>query len=80
MEVVGQNGKKKRSESGGPTTNCQYQSDFYGNFQPDNFTYDVAVSFIVDSMPFPSQPWFVTRYDFGISDVELQVVKVSLTG
>ena len=68
------------SESTGPTTHCRYQSDVYGNFQPDNFTYDVASSFLVDTALFPSQPWFITQYDFGMTGVSLEVVKVSITG
>ena len=78
--IRGGNGELKSSGSSGPTTHCQYQIDVYGKFQPVSFTFDVTTTFIVDTSLFPTQPWFVNQYDFGITDVSLDVVKVSVTG
>ena len=79
-EAVGPNLEKKRSGSSGPTNECQYETDFYGNYVPTHLQYDVFASFHINTAAFPQQPSYIDSFGFGITDVEISVTHKSVAG
>ena len=72
--IIGQNGEVKMSKITGPTTACQYQSDFYGNFQPVQHYLKALASFIVYTSKFPPKAGYIESYNFGITDFTVHSV------
>ena len=79
-ETEGANLEKTRSESNGPTTECQYQADFYGNYIPVTFHYELLAFFRVDASLFPTIPYYIHSQGFGVTDVAVQTVLQSMSG
>lgn len=78
--AFGPNGEKKASKSVGLTTECQYQSDFYGNFMPTSFQFDLMTSFSVDASLFPKRPKYIDTENFGISDAQIELILQTVNG
>ena len=76
----GPNLELRRSESTGPTTECKYQSDFYGNFVPVAFNIEVLAFFRVDTSGFPGAPYYIHSYGFGITDAFVLMKKLHVSG
>ena len=56
------------SKTTGHTTACQYQRDFYGNFQPVQQKIVISASYVVDTSTFPQKPAYIDISNFGITD------------
>ena len=80
-KAVGPNGEIKRSKTIGPTTECKYQKDFYGNFLPTGLNYTLLAQFRINTSAFPAkQPSFIDSYHFGVTDVTLDTVLRGIAG
>ena len=74
--AIGPNGEIKMSKPTGPTNECQYQSDFYGNFKPVRQYINIFASYIVETSSFPPKPSYIDSNTFGITHLTvLSVVK-----
>lgn len=78
-QAIGPNGEKKISQTEGPTNECQYQTDFYGNYKPAIIQYDLLALYKVDASHFPSSP-YIDSSNFGVTDVSLQLILQDVTG
>ena len=78
-EANGPSGQMKSSSKTG-TYECRTQSAIYGNFNPTSISYNLMVHFDAGASDFPSQPYYVTDYKFGVSDVWITVTKVDASG
>ena len=79
-KAMGPNNEMKMSQTVGPTTECKYQADYYGSFQPTRLHYRLLAQFKIDTSTFPSKPSYIQSYNFGITDVILEAVSQGITG
>ena len=68
------------SKTVGPTTECKYQKEFYGRFQPRQLHYRLLAQFRIETSGFPTKPSFIESYNFGVSDVTLETVLRGIKG
>ena len=80
MRTIGPYGEIKMSTNTGPTTQCQYQSDFYGNFQPVQHHFKVFATYVVDTSMFPPKTGYIESYNFGITDLTVNSVLTRIGG
>ena len=78
--VIGPNGEIKMSKTVGPTTECKYQKEFYGRFQPRQFHYRLLALLLVNTSVFPTEPSFIDSYNFGVTDLSLETLVQSMNG
>lgn len=79
MEAIAANGDIRQSKFSG-TSECKNQQDFYGRFQVDHFKTNLTYSYTVAIDKGLLQPGFVKSYVFGITDGDVQIIKINLTG
>jgi hypothetical protein len=73
MRAISSNGERKDSPLSGDSTDCTYQTDFYGNFQVQQLEYDAAFDFIiVYDEPFPD---YITAHNFGVTFASVELSK-----
>ncbi|XP_060565259.1 laminin subunit alpha-1-like [Ruditapes philippinarum] len=77
--VVGPNIEKKQARSSTNSTECQYLTDMYGNFQPSYFKFDFGTEYTIDIRSYTKPP-FIHESHFGITDFATSVVKLSVDG
>ena len=77
--AIGPNGEKKISKTSGSTSECQYQTDFYGNYKPAIIQYNLLALFKVDASHFPRSS-YIESSNFGVTDVILQIILQGVTG
>ena len=77
--AIGPNGEKKISKISGSTNECQYQTDFYGNYKPAIIQYNLLALFQVDASHFPRSS-YIESSNFGMTDVSLQIILQGVTG
>jgi hypothetical protein len=77
--VVGPNMEKKQARSSTNSTECQYLTDMYGNFQPSYFKFDLAAEYTIDIKGYTKQD-FISETKFGITDFGTNVVKILVNG
>ena len=80
LEAEGPNGEKKRSGSTGPTTQCIYETEFYGNFIPVKLHFDMMAGLYIDTSLFPYKPHFISSYGFGITDASIEALSWPMAG
>ncbi|XP_069118470.1 uncharacterized protein [Argopecten irradians] len=79
MRVTASNGDSRASPSIG-SSHCDYQQDFYGNFQVDSVSItSIAFDYVIDVNSVP-KPAFVVSEVFGITDIQIHTVKKTVTG
>jgi hypothetical protein len=69
----------KQARSSTNSTECQYLTDMYGNFQPSYFKFDLAAEYTIDMSGYTKPP-FISESHFGITDFATSVVKISIDG
>ena len=79
-KAIGPNNEMEMSQTVGPTTECKYQADYYGSFQPTRLHYRLLAQFKIDTSTFPSKPSYIQSYNFGVTDVILEAVSQGITG
>ncbi|CAC5398101.1 unnamed protein product [Mytilus coruscus] len=62
------------------TSECSEQNDMFGRFQVRQFLMDLNFQFVVNIDSTLSRPSFVPRELFGITDVDIQLEKVTVKG
>ncbi|XP_069118476.1 uncharacterized protein [Argopecten irradians] len=78
MRVTASNGDSRASRSIG-SSHCDYQQDFYGNFQVDSILTSTAFDYVIDVTDI-ARPAFVVSEVYGITDVQIHTVKKAVTG
>lgn len=79
LTKVNGNGSYIYSNNGSPK--CSEQSNMYGRFQVDSIEFiHLNAYYHVNIDKNVSQPAFVTEYAFGITDVEVELTKVEVSG
>ncbi|XP_076115453.1 uncharacterized protein LOC143083107 isoform X2 [Mytilus galloprovincialis] len=76
ITAVAKDGSK--SSSNGGSVQCIQQKDFYGRFQVDHFTINLQVVFKIKVTI--SRPNFISRELFGVTDVEISMKKITVSG
>lgn len=78
--VFGKNGSEVWSNKGSPK--CSLQHNMYGRFQVSHFIATLTADFtIIIKEPYKSnRPNFVPRELFGVTDIDIRIRKVSITG
>ncbi|XP_076115455.1 uncharacterized protein LOC143083108 [Mytilus galloprovincialis] len=76
ITAVAKDGSK--SYSNGGAVQCIMQKDFYGRFQVDRFKINFQAVFKVQVTI--SRPHFISRELFGITDVEISMKKITVSG
>jgi hypothetical protein len=71
--------EKKQAGSSTNSTECQYLTDMYGNFQPSSFKFDLEAEYTIDIRGYTKPP-FIHESHFGITDFATSVVKISVDG
>lgn len=62
------------------SSKCSEQNDMYGHFQVRQFVLDLNFQFVVHISSTFKRPKFVSRELFGITDVDVELEKVSVKG
>ena len=68
------------SNTGLGSSACLLQSDMHGRFQVKYLSFDINAFFHVDIDKNLPKPKFVEGYLFGITDVDVQLKKISVAG
>ncbi|XP_063399121.1 uncharacterized protein LOC134683736 [Mytilus trossulus] len=77
IKAVGKDGSKSSSNS--DPVQCILQQDFYGRFQVDRFKINFQAVFKIPTVTI-SRPNFISRERFGITDVDISMKKITVSG
>ncbi|KAL4218491.1 hypothetical protein ACF0H5_023225 [Mactra antiquata] len=77
--VAGSNDEKVRATSSSISTQCKDLQDIYGNFQLVQLTFDMLSSFTLP-ISTDTKPRFIEEYKFGVTDTNVYIENISITG
>ncbi|CAC5425611.1 unnamed protein product [Mytilus coruscus] len=80
FQITAVAGNDEKSSSNNGSAEFSLQKNFYGRFQVDHFEINVIAVFQISTISKISRPNFISRERFGITDVDISMKKITISG